>query len=97
MISTSSIWRSLRLVYYIQSNLVKDDAELSFKPSDDNFSDDELTFLAYFSYIWNKNYSLGAHFDESLSRTFAIAKPERPSPYNYIYAAYYGPNVSSRM
>eukprot|EP01102_Stenamoeba_stenopodia_P019004 TRINITY_DN7060_c0_g4_i2.p1 TRINITY_DN7060_c0_g4~~TRINITY_DN7060_c0_g4_i2.p1 ORF type:complete len:802 (-),score=153.57 TRINITY_DN7060_c0_g4_i2:157-2529(-) len=75
--------------YHYDVNIV--DLKIT-QPSDDNFSDDELTFLAYFSYIWNQNYSLGSLFDDSLSRTFAIAKPERPSPYNYIYAAYYGPN-----
>jgi hypothetical protein len=62
------------------------------QPTDINFSDDELTFLPYFSYIWNYLQTgddpLGPAFDRSIERTFANVARVRSPLWNFIYMIY---------
>jgi hypothetical protein len=56
-------------------------------PSDDNFSDDELSFLPLFTILFSGKSSLVARniFEKTLSRTFAIVRSERSSLWTTIY------------
>lgn len=60
--------------------------------TDINFSDDELTFLPYLSYIWNTIHTgkdtLGAAFELSMERTFANVQEVRSPLWNFIYLLY---------
>lgn len=61
-------------------------------PSDDNYSDDELTFLPYFTFLFFCQNSSTCPFDRapvltSMERTFQIVRPERPDLWDAIYLA----------
>lgn len=62
------------------------------QPSDINYSDDELTYLPYFTYIWNflrtRQDPLGEAFDLSMERTFFNVKRVRSPLWNFIYLVY---------
>ena len=64
-------------------------------PSDDNYSDDELTFLPYFTFLHFCKNETVCPFERapvlaSLERTFRIVRPERPDLWNAIYLAMTG-------
>lgn len=44
------------------------------QPSDNNYSDDELGFLAYFPYIWANSSYLRPDFHRSIHRSYHIVK-----------------------
>jgi len=52
---------------------------------DDNFSDDELAFLPYFTYIWANQSNIKTQFALSIKRAWKIVTPERNSLWNIIY------------
>jgi len=60
--------------------------------TDVNYSDDELTFLPYFTYIWSilrgSPPYLGQYFDLSIQRTFFDVKHVRSSLWNIIFLTY---------
>jgi len=56
------------------------------QPSDDNFSDDELAHLPYFTYLWSERRDLDAAFARSINRARKILRGEKSSLWNMIYA-----------
>jgi hypothetical protein len=44
------------------------------QPSDDNFSDDELAFLPYFTYIWAQQPEMQQEFMLSIDRAWRVRK-----------------------
>ncbi|CUG82690.1 Hypothetical protein, putative, partial [Bodo saltans] len=67
------------------------------QPSDINFSDDELTFLPYLSFLFGEKFANGTinplyqrlapQMWKSIQRTHSIVAREKPSLYNAVYAA----------
>lgn len=58
-------------------------------PNDLNYSDDELMFLAYYTFFYaGGNKFLKEQFEVSLNRTWTISKPVKSSLWNTIYGAY---------
>eukprot|EP00466_Bigelowiella_natans_P017295 jgi/Bigna1/147331/aug1.141_g22039 len=66
-------------------------------PDDDNFSDDQLTFLPYFTYFWNARKKAplpqaaarvyDAHFRMSIRRTWNAVGPQKSSLWGTMYMA----------
>jgi hypothetical protein len=61
------------------------------QPSDDNFSDDELAWLPYYTYLHSQSDELQSEFRLSMDRAWGINRPEKSSLWNFIYGAS-GPN-----
>jgi len=57
-------------------------------PDDDNYSDDELTFLPYYTYLLSNSKTLGMAFDLGIENTFNIVKKGKSSLWITIYAAF---------
>jgi hypothetical protein len=81
--------KSLTTQYRYDINIVN----LKITQDDDtNYSDDELTYLPYYSYMMSasdlKEKLLSPAFDLSIQRTFEITRWYRPSPWNIIYLVY---------
>jgi len=57
------------------------------QPSDDNFSDDELAFLPYFTYIWAQQPEMQQEFQLSIERAWRIRKAGKSSLWNMIYGS----------
>jgi len=56
------------------------------QPSDYNYSDDELTFLPYFTYMFSgQNLFKESEFTLGIDRTWTIVNHEKPSLWNIIY------------
>lgn len=55
-------------------------------PNDNNFSDDELTFLPYLTYLMTKNRDFAEAFFLSINRTFDIVKVGKSSLWTMVYA-----------
>eukprot|EP00943_MAST-04B_sp_MAST-4B-sp1_P004601 g4601.t1 len=69
-------------------------------PSDDNYSDDELTFLPYFTFLYFCQNETVCPFERapvlaSLERTFEIVRPERPDLWDAIYLSMTGKKDAS--
>lgn len=60
------------------------------QPSDDNYSDDELAFLPYYTYIHANPSLMQREFKLSIDRAHSIVKVEKPNLWNFIYGAYGG-------
>lgn len=56
-------------------------------PPDYNYSDDELAFLPYFTYIWTNSTELKEFFDLSITRAWNLARKEKSSLWNVIFGA----------
>jgi len=60
--------------------------------NDINYSDDNLTFLPYFTYIWTTLLSgenpLGEYFDRSIVRTFDNVKRVKSALWNVVFMIY---------
>lgn len=62
-------------------------------PGDDNFSDDELTFLPYFEFLWDGMQEsafrdmFGAAFNSSLRRTFDFVRASRSDLWSAVFLA----------
>lgn len=54
-------------------------------PGDDNYSDDELAFLSFFTWIWASPFDLRSEFTRAISRYYAIVQPVRSSLWNVVY------------
>jgi hypothetical protein len=54
-------------------------------PGDDNYSDDELAFLSFFTWLWASPYDLRSEFNRAISRYYAIVQPVRSSLWNVVY------------
>eukprot|EP01104_Vermistella_antarctica_P001095 TRINITY_DN11154_c0_g1_i1.p1 TRINITY_DN11154_c0_g1~~TRINITY_DN11154_c0_g1_i1.p1 ORF type:complete len:881 (+),score=128.69 TRINITY_DN11154_c0_g1_i1:2-2644(+) len=81
--------------YGYAENIV--DAKIT-QPSDVNFSDDELTFLPYFSYLWNKPEEyFSSEFNKSITRTWNYNQilHERSSLWNIIFGVSQGGDPSA--
>ena len=67
-------------------------------PDDDNYSDDELTFLPYLTFAYALKHLPGSSFLQqmlaSLERTWAFVRPHRSAAWNSIYVAAGGSNAS---
>jgi hypothetical protein len=59
------------------------------QPSDDNYSDDELAHLPYFTYLWSQRSDLDHFFFRSVQRAHRILRTEKSSLWNLIYAVTY--------
>lgn len=57
------------------------------QPSDWNYSDDELAFLPYYTYIHAARPELRDLFTFSITRAWQCARSERAAPWNFIYGA----------
>eukprot|EP01116_Phalansterium_solitarium_P014972 TRINITY_DN3293_c0_g2_i1.p2 TRINITY_DN3293_c0_g2~~TRINITY_DN3293_c0_g2_i1.p2 ORF type:complete len:654 (+),score=269.04 TRINITY_DN3293_c0_g2_i1:3242-5203(+) len=57
------------------------------QPSDDNYSDDELTFLPYYTWIHSGRPDLHQEFTWSIKRAYEISLSEHAAPWNFIYGA----------
>lgn len=100
------------LAYLVGENGFSDnmiDARI-VEPSDTNYSDNELLFLPYFTWIYTMlrnglegrksraadDAVLQEQFDLSLNRSFRSLRPERADLWNYIYGARFpGPGNST--
>lgn len=78
-------YQNLTQNYFYDINVVN--AKIT-QTTDDNFSDDELMYLNYHSYIWNNITTLSPYFDNSMMRSFSVIKPERAVLYNFIHGAW---------
>jgi len=62
------------------------------QPSDINYSDDNLTYLPYFTYIWaaiqSGTHQLGSYFDIGLVRTMNIVRNVKSATWSVIFQAY---------
>src|SRR5688572_14844450 len=58
------------------------------QPSDDNFSDDELTFLPYFTYLYSGilTSEMEEEFQLSIQRTWNVERPNKSPLWNFIYS-----------
>ena len=60
-------------------------------PEDNNYSDDELTFLPFLTFAYglarSPNPKLQTTFAASLERTWQFVRPLRSAPWNAIYVA----------
>jgi hypothetical protein len=56
-------------------------------PTDDNYSDDELTFLPYWTYLMGNGSTLGNPFFTGIDRAFDIVKVGQSPLWTFIYAA----------
>lgn len=59
-------------------------------PNDDNFSDDELTFLPFFGYLFSGTEEAREQIMLGLNREYANVAAMKSSLWNLIYASAYG-------
>eukprot|EP01125_Pyxidicula_operculata_P019701 TRINITY_DN7161_c0_g1_i1.p1 TRINITY_DN7161_c0_g1~~TRINITY_DN7161_c0_g1_i1.p1 ORF type:complete len:757 (+),score=117.74 TRINITY_DN7161_c0_g1_i1:13-2283(+) len=58
------------------------------EPDDINYSDDELTYLPYFTYAFSGEHHLKEDFDISINRTWKYTKRVQSSLWNVVYGAW---------